>query len=467
MIVVPVLVWLFFAFDLVLGVIFLVFLNRVYRQPDTGDTVNEKLLRHKPQGFIFGKKGFFYVGKDENDDGHVLVLGGSGSGKTTSIAIPSLISWRARAFVVDIKGELYQKTRQQRPSILAFNPLDKTSCGYNPYYLLRGSRNLAGDARQIALSLIVKSPDVREPFWTDGAQNLFTGAILHYYLLGYTFIKTIETIQDTSPQDLVKAIHSGKSTEARRFVGPFVALDIKTLYGVYAELCNRIMIFATDPVLRKCLSKERFIKPTDLEYGYDVYLLLPEDKLEQWQGLVTLIVNQFLKHFERRGEDANVPILFLLDEFPRLGKVEAVKGLATLRSKSVHICLIVQSLAQLDVIYGAGYRQVIADNCGFKAILNATDATTQEYFSRLVGTQRKAKTTTSTSFKEDTEKIQSTSISETTEEKRLIKPEEFATLQDIVLLTPYGYSRIKKTSCYRTRAFKIPRKQTHRSSKRL
>ena len=84
------------------------------------------------------------------------------------------------------------------------------------------------------------------------------------------------------------------------------------------------------------------------------------------------------------------PILFLLDEFPRLGKIEEITdGLATLRGKKITICPIIQSLAQLDLIYGTAARRVIADNCAYKAILNATDVDSQEYFSKLVGTHDK------------------------------------------------------------------------------
>ena len=93
-----------------------------------------------------------------------------------------------------------------------------------------------------------------------------------------------------------------------------------------------------------------------------------------------------LTHFEQRNETNAQPILFLLDEFPRLGKISAMlDGLATLRSKKISICLIIQSLAQLDTIYGQNERKVILDTCAYKAILGVTDADTQEYFSRLCG----------------------------------------------------------------------------------
>src|SRR5690606_32187010 len=187
-------------------------------------------------------------------------------------------------------------------------------------------------------------------------------------------------------------------------------------------LSNNIMVFATDPQLKKALSNPKAINPTLLERGEDVFLQIPEHKLEQWRGLLSLIVQQFLKHFERRPDGTATPVLFLLDEFARLGKIEVISnGLATLRSKKVHICILTQSLAQIDAIYGKVQRQVIADNCSYKAILRATDAETQEYFSKLVGTYDKQKVTQSANYEQYTKLGKGTSKSITTEEKRIIK----------------------------------------------
>ena len=196
------------------------------------------------------------------------------------------------------------------------------------------------------------------------------------------------------------------------------------------------------------LSRKKNITPEDLKYGNDIYIQIPEHLLRQWKNLLTLIVNQFLTYFEKRHEKNAQPILFLLDEFPRLGKVNAMlDGLATLRSKKICICLIVQSLAQLDMIYGVHERKVICDTCSYKAVLGATDADTQEYLSRLVGTYDKSMTSYGTQTSPYS-LVSSTSTSTHDVEKRIIKPEEFGQLEDIVLLTQNGMSRVEKTPYY-------------------
>ena len=225
----------------------------------------------------------------------------------------------------------------------------------------------------------------------------------------------------------------------------FATLEGKTLAGIFAELSNHIMIFATDRHVKAALRKKNIITPQDLEHGIDVFLSIPEDKLDQWRPLLTLITNQFLKHFERRPENTAKPILFLLDEFPRLGKIEAIAtGLTTLRSKKITICLVIQSLAQLDFLYGRDQRRVILDNCAYKAILGASDAETQDYFCRLVGTHGVTQQSISTSYLPCDTMEQGHTISEHIVEQWIIPPHEFATFKNIVLLTPWGCFRAGK-----------------------
>jgi type IV secretion system protein VirD4 len=399
-----------------------------------------------PKGVVFGKIGKNYITKPEDTDGHVLVIGGVGSGKSSCIAIPTLRVWNECVFAIDIKGELHEQSETNRPNVKVFNPLDGSSYGYDPFYCLRTSENPTQEARAIAQAIIPLPPDTKEPFWVESAQGILTGAILHYNGQGLSFLDTIRKIQSISAKSLIGELC--QNPETVYFVNNFSDIDERTLSSVMAELSKNIVPFATDKNLISALSRENNITPEDLECGYDVYVQIPEHLLRQWKTLLTLIVNQFLTHFEKRHEKNAQPILFLLDEFPRLGKVNAMlDGLATLRSKKICICLIVQSLAQLDMIYGVHERKVICDTCSYKAVLGATDADTQEYFSRLVGTYDKSMTSYGTQTGAYS-LVSSTSTSTHDVEKRIIKPEEFGQLEDIVLLTQNGMSRVEKTPYY-------------------
>ena len=101
------------------------------------------------------------------------------------------------------------------------------------------------------------------------------------------------------------------------------------------------------------------------------------------------------------------------------------------------------------MIYSETARRVIADNCAYKAILNATDADSQEYFSRLVGTHEKVKLSEDVRLEAITGFVAGKGIGKTTEEKRRLKPEQLATLRNIALFTPFGFFRVEKVPYYR------------------
>lgn len=407
-------------------------------------------------GVVFGKKGGKYVTKPEATDGHILVVGGAGSGKTAAVAIPTLMSWQQRVFAIDIKGELFQKTKAARSEaqIKVFNPTDPNACGYDPYWMMKHTDDVPEEARALALSICPLPAEVKDPFWIKSAQNMLTGFLVYFFHRDLSFAETMRVVKSKAVKKLIAEIMLSGDEQAIAEVSQFDGMDDKTLSGIFTELSNHITIFATSKDLQRALGGEgRQITPEDLENGYDIYCCIPEHKLDQWKELMGMMCNQFLKSFERRPEGSTTPILFLIDEFPRLGKIETIcNGLATLRSKKIHIALFVQSKSQLNAIYGKDVAEVIADNCSYKAILRASEPNTQEWCSKLVGTYDKYKK--SSSYNADILGIgKGQGTSSTTEEKRIIKPEEFAYLNDVVCVFPNGYRRLEKAFYFKDSHF--------------
>ena len=409
--------------------------------------IAKQLKNSNARGFILGDG----VSKEESEDGHIMIVGGVGSGKSSCLAIPSLLSWNERVFAIDIKGELYAKTKHSpNRKIRVFNPADPLTLGYDPFYTLGYSFDKVEDSQLIAHALVPLPPKTDDPFWIQSAQNLFTGAILHFYEMGYSFVDTVTAILDTKITDLLEEIFTSEAESASRFVSGFMDMKPQVVSSILTVLANHIMIFATNKNIINALTRDDIITPSDLEYDFDVYICVPEHLLKQWKNLLALIVSQFLIHFEMRRDMEETPVLFLLDEFARLGKIEGIiDGLATLRSKKITIAIILQSLAQLDLHYGKEARQVIADTCQYKAILNITDVDSQEYFSKAVGTFDKIRTIKSQQYAPITKFKAGVSTTTMLEEKPIIKPHEFDTLEEVVLLTPYGAFKVGKKPYYR------------------
>ena len=397
---------------------------------------DERLTSIEPHGILFGRQFNEYVMKPETMVGHVMIMGRPDSGKSSCVVIPTLRHWKGSIFAIDIKGELYTETHAYRKNVKVLDIQDKTShyC-YDPYFFIKSSEDPVQEAYAIAEALIPMPPDAKEPFWIKSAQTIMTGAILHYYSLGYSFIETLEKIQKQSPLTLVEIIAASSNKKASLLCRNFADIGFMPLTNIFAEISNRIAPIVTDDNIVRVLTQngKQSISPEDLETGQDIFIKIPEHLIRQCKDFFMLIMNQFITFFERHEEkDYDIPILVMLDEFPRLGKIPRITDVLATLPKKITICLCIQSLAQLDAIYNHSQRKVIMDLCAFKAVFNVTDTETQEYLAKLVGTYE----------------IKSRWFAPAFAHK--IKPEEFSNLQDIILLHPFppNFCRVKKQPYY-------------------
>lgn len=415
-------------------------------------------------GIVVGKKGNKYIQQDVNEDGHVMVCGGSGSGKSTGIIIPTLQRWAGRAFYIDIKPELYDASKKAqarmvdgRSNVMVFDPSDNSTFGYDPLYMVRNSDNPSQAAHMIADILIPLPTGNTDPVWARGGQSLFVAGILYYLKQrpNISFAELIEEIRIQPVADLINMImnESDEYKLAKMEISDKVGADEKTLASFASEL-QTLSIFASDTQLVSALNNSRpVLTPDDLE-NHDVCIRIQESKLDVWSKLLALVTAQFLKYFEMKPNNAGQSTLFCIDETPRLGRINGLQNaLATLRSRRVKVLLVCQSVSQLNEIYGKEVTKALFDNCSRKVILKSTEPETQDYLSKMVGTAyQKVKSRSANSDVYGMSSGGGISVSE--QERRIIKPEEFAYLQDeLIYLSPQGYSRLKKIKCWQEKEF--------------
>lgn len=414
--------------------------------------------------FFFGKtpsgKG---VGKSIHDDGHIAVFGGSGSGKTTGIAIPNMATWDGTIFSFDFKGDLIKWRKRWRKKVLYLLRGADNKYRYDPFYRLRqdGEDDLIQNARELAHAIIPLPGKVTDPFWITAARKILTGGIVYYFRRGVSFIDAMTEIQTTKMSILLERF--SQDNLAKICLDPDLDTNPKTLACISNELRTHIDVFVTDPLIRNVLSpaedgSKEPIQWEDLEHGYSIFIRVDQSRLDQWTAVMRLMIVQLIRTLERRPEKyeptshESFPTLLMLDEFPQYGKIDPItSALKILRSKDVTIAIFCQSLADLDETYGKDTRSTILDNCPYKAILNSSDADTQRYFSELVGTVRQPSRSFTANYNNLGHPL---GYSATINEVRIpiIQPHEFASLQDIVLLHPgiERFCRVQKdTSCRR------------------
>lgn len=364
------------------------------------DNVPEQMLLdiHSDSGFVFGVKSEFglekYVGMQQGAEGNILVIGGNGSGKSAGVAKPTLRMWQGTMCVTDIKGELsasYAELVEQglvtRPFIV-FDPLQPDGMGYDPFYWLLedDENNLINNIWQITLAIIPTPHNDNQPFWVETEQGILAAALLYYFQHkdGMGFSQAIVSIMASTVAKLTKEILDSGNEKAKMFLGELADAKPEVLANFDRGLRNKLMLFATDPYISHAFRGTRegadCFSWNDLD-EYNIFLRIPANRIEQWGGAINLMYTQLIRHLERRADKYtpeganNIQTLLLMDEFARFGKFNMItQAMSTLRSNNVNFCLMIQSIAQLDKIYGELDRRIILDNCQYQAILRANDA---------------------------------------------------------------------------------------------
>lgn len=401
------------------------------------------------------------VGKKATQDGHIVVFGGTGSGKTTCLVISTIRdTWKGRFFTVDFKGDITAWAQEKDPIVLYLHDGKRNKYYYDPYSRLRGggTANLISNAQALASAIIPVAADSKEPFWAESAQGVLAGAIVYFFRRGKSFIDTMTAIRSKPLRRIFDWIK--EDSIATMCTNPDIIEGDRMAAAISTTLQNQIGVFATNPLIRDALSPSRNKDKIplcweDLERK-DIILRIDQSSADGWGCVMRLMLVQLIRTLQNRPDKSSVksenipPVLLLLDEFPLYGKIEIIsEAMRLLRSKNVTITLICQSLADLDAVYGSATRRVLLDNCPYQAILSAYDQDTQAYFSRRVGTVSAAGISYNRSYDLQGNRLNGygTSVSSSTEPA--IFPHEFGMLKDdLILIHPGGFSRIQKNTKY-------------------
>lgn len=371
-------------------------------------------------GVVLGKMQNELIEKPPEKAGHTVVIGGSGTGKTANNAIPSLLRWKGTGLAIDIKGELSETTAHTRHAV-RFSTEEKLA-RYNPLDFV----NEIEDVQEIGRTMFPK-PEKGEPFWSQCAQSIFASACWEYKH-EKTFAEVAQFLCENPDQEIIETLLDSDQMETRILANTVTNLKPETLGTVFAELRGKLTTIAVDKHIQYATSGSDF-SPSEIEESM-IYLQVSEHRLKQYGEIFAIIVGQFIRYLTKREEGKNPPVLLLLDEFPRLGKMsDIVSGLATLRSRNVHLFLAIQSLSQLDTIYGKDERKVIIDNCAYKLVLHASDTDTQRYFSDMAG----QKTAVIKSFTQGEGVRKEQNFTTQEQSVPLIRPEEFGQLEKPIL----------------------------------
>ncbi len=403
----------------------------------------------KAHGIIFGKRGRNVIYSPTSQEGHIAVFGGSGLGKTSALLIPTLKSWTGSSFTIDISGDICKNI--DIPNKMIYEPANPDSIPYNIFGPIDRLKNEDDKNEALEELAFLMMPDDEKmadtaKFFNSEGRKILTASLIAFYYAGMDFIPICEKIVGSSWKDLFNAIDSTKYNKAIQYINSFAGASEQNTAGCKQSADAVLKLFATNErikrTIRRPYSQEVAFTPSKLEKN-NVFVVVDDKKLKLYAPLLHIITAQSLEYFSNRSNDSKTTILFCLDEFASLGKMEITDALRKLRKKHVRIMMLTQSMADIDLIYGRDERMAMMNNYRFKIVLGADDTDTQEYFSKLIGYKDTKKYSTSSNSTQTTQ-------TESEAKEWVIEPAELARLgKKLILLHPDGYLKLEKNFYYK------------------
>jgi type IV secretion system protein VirD4 len=403
-----------FAFTLlppvILGVLIFLFRAplmdwRPYKKKETihGDAkwatekdIKKAGLREK-RGMLLGRdtKGQLLVGGGYQ---HALLFAPTGSGKGVGFVIPNLLFWDQSVFVHDIKLENYELTsgwRQKRlgHKVFLWCPADANGVShcYNPLeWISTKPGQMVDDVQKIANILL---PDTSD-FWESEARSLFTGIVLYLCAVPEKAQSFGEVVRTLRSDDVVYNLAVVLDTVGKQIhpvaymnIASFLQKADKERSGVISTLNSKLELWA-NPLIDTATATSDFNISTFKRSPTTIYVGLTPDNLTRLQPLMQIFYQQATEFLSRQMPTAEdkYGVLFMMDEFPTLGKMEQFKsGIAYFRGYNLRLFLIIQDTEQLKDIYEEAGMNSFLSNATYRITFAANNVNTAELISKMVG----------------------------------------------------------------------------------
>lgn len=338
-------------------------------------------------------------------DGHLVTVAPTRSGKGVSVIIPNLLSYPGSIVVTDPKGENYSATARRRQElgadVHALDPFEMVggTATCNPLDVIHaGSPDIIDDTRLLADMLVTsESKETGEQaFWNEEARALLTGIILYVVAHESPERRTLSHVRSllTLPPGLWTEFLNRMSTSnaingmVARSAARILQKAEKERSGVISS-AQAHTHFLDSPRMARIL-QESSINLSDISTrSMSLFLILPPDRLETYHRWLRLMITTQLVSILRSNNQVKAqrdwPIVFFLDEFAHLGRLQPVaRDMALIGGYGVTFWLFLQNLSQLRALYGDQWTTFLA-NADVLQAFGTNDWETVEYLSKMTG----------------------------------------------------------------------------------
>jgi type IV secretion system protein VirD4 len=340
---------------------------------------------------------------------NVLVVGGSGAGKTRFYAKPNIMQCNTSYVVLDPKGEILRDTggllMKKGYTIRVLDLINmERSHGYNPFVYLRDEKDVLKLVSNIVRNTTPKGAQSNEPFWVMAETALMEALILYLVseappeeqnfstvmeMIGgaevreedetYSSIldELFERLEMRDPEHLaIKQYHIFKLSAGK------TAKSILISLGVRLEKFNL-------PQIGGVINHDEMNFPALGEKKTAIFAII-SDNDSSLNFIVGMMYTQMFQELYYRADYKHrgrlpVHVHFMLDEFANVALPdEFEKLLSTMRSREISVSIIIQNLAQLKALFEKQWESIVG-NCDEFLYLGGNELSTHEYVSKLLG----------------------------------------------------------------------------------
>ena len=373
-------------------------LNKKYRDKDASEN---KLLTQSVRIGLDGKK--------HRRNLNILVVGGSGAGKTRFFCKPNVMQCNTSMVILDPKGEIVRDTggllekKGYEVRVLDLINMHKSHC-YNPFVYLRNGNDVQRLVTNLFKATTPKGSQSQDPFWDTAASMLLLSLVFYLkyeappdeqnFPMVMELLRAGEVREDddgyVSPLDeLFDRLEMVNSEHiALKYYRDYHSGSAKTLKSIQITLAARLEKFNLES-LASLTATDELDLPSLGEKKVALFALIPDNDTS-FNFLVSLLYTQLFQQLfyladHKYGGSLPVHCQFIMDEFANVSLPDDFdKILSVMRSRGVSVSIILQNLAQLKALFEKQWESIVGNADEF-LYLGGNEQSTHKFVSELLG----------------------------------------------------------------------------------
>src|SRR5664280_160166 len=324
----------------------------------------------------------------------VCVLGPAGSGKTVSVAIPTLIDWEGPVVCTSVKTDVVDATEAHRFSVgpvLVYDPTGSTgrvSATWNPLTTCRTWTDAWQMASWIVDAAAPNDGGRLDPFWTSKGRQLLSPLLFAAGTANLTMAAVVRWVQLQEVKEIERLLKGQGIAEASNAFTAIQKMPDVTRGSTYATADSILEVFG-DPSVAASAEGCDISPATLLDTNGTLYLVSPVHAQHRLAPLIEALIMSIVREAQNRAQAGNPcdpGLLLLLDEAGNVAPLRHLPAIAsTGRGQGIQLLSIWQDLSQIRYRYGQLAGTVLTNHAGLLAFRGIRDLETLDLLSRLLG----------------------------------------------------------------------------------